>query len=166
MNETKASLMDGLLSPSNHTSTQDAKMDMLLLRLADRRFLLPLEQVEEINRPLPLTPLPLGPGHVLGLANLRGKTLCVIDPGVRMGLLGSGEQLALSKQRFVTLRHPHMHVAIRVDTVEDIHAIRTSDIAHKDHAGMRPPGMADYVTGSIEIDGFTYDVLDGGALLC
>jgi len=166
MNEIKAGLMDGLLSPANHAPAQDAKADMLLLRLAGHRFLLPLEQVVEINRPAPLTPLPLGPAHMLGLANLLGKTLCVIDPVQRMGLPASNEPFPVSKQRFVTLRHPHMNVAIRVDMVEDIQAIRASDVAHDEHAGNRSPGMAEFVTGSAEIDGTTYDVLDGGALLC
>jgi len=166
MNETRAGLMDGLLSQANHAPAQDAKADMLLLRLAGHRFLLPLEQVVEINRPAPLTPLPIGPSHMLGLANVMGKALCVIDPVMRMGLAADNLHPPLSKQRFVTLRHPHMNVAIRVDMVEDIQAIRASDVAHDEHAGSRLPGMTEFVTGSAEIDGATYSVLDGGALLC
>jgi len=138
---------------------------MLLLRLGGRRFLLPLEQVEEINRPLPLTPLPVGPAYLAGLANLRGRVLCVVDPALRMGLTPEKKGVSATKQRFVTLRHAQMHVAMRVDSVEDIYHVAVQAIrGETGHIGASAGG--EFVSTSAEVGGERYEILDAGALLC
>lgn len=54
----------------------DARLGVLV---ADRHFLLPLEQVGEIL-PLPaLTPVPLMPAWFLGLTNVRGRLINVLN---------------------------------------------------------------------------------------
>jgi len=153
-------------SLSGQEDAEKVQVEMLLLRLSNHNFLLPLEQVAEINRPMPLSRTPLSPEYFLGLANLRGRPLCVIDPGLRMGLPVASEPVAVSKQRFVSLRHPHMHVAIRVDRVEEIYTIQPGDVIQDAVGGGMPSKMADFIVGRAEIEGTAYDVLDWGALLC
>ncbi len=40
---------------------------------------IPIEQIEEINRQLALTPVPHSPPHVRGVIHLRGEVVTVID---------------------------------------------------------------------------------------
>jgi uncharacterized repeat protein (TIGR01451 family) len=51
----------------------------LILRAAASTFALPIRNVREVLRRLPLTPLPGVPGWVAGVANIRGDVVTVID---------------------------------------------------------------------------------------
>lgn len=47
--------------------------------LAEETYAVRIERVREILRPLPVTPVPKTPEHVLGVLNLRGRVLPVTD---------------------------------------------------------------------------------------
>ena len=58
----------------------DAKARVLTFRVGDRALSLPLDQVREVTMPAPsLTRAPRSPRHVLGVMNLRGRAIAVID---------------------------------------------------------------------------------------
>lgn len=54
--------------------------------LADRTYALPVDQIQEVVRQLECTPVPLAPGAVRGLANLRGQITMAIDLRRRLAL--------------------------------------------------------------------------------
>lgn len=54
--------------------------------LGDRCFGLPILAVREIIRACEITPVPLAPGHVRGLINLRGQIVTILDLAVRLGI--------------------------------------------------------------------------------
>lgn len=70
----------------------------LLVRIENRVCALRLQDVEEVFRPLPTTPVPGAPPFVLGLAIVRGRPTPVVDLA---RLLGAPEQ---PPSRFVTVR--------------------------------------------------------------
>lgn len=45
-----------------------------------------LSSIQEINQPSALTVVPQSPDYVMGIINLRGKIVTVIDTGKRLGL--------------------------------------------------------------------------------
>jgi purine-binding chemotaxis protein CheW len=45
-----------------------------------------LSSIQEINQPSALTMVPQSPDYVMGIINLRGKIVTVIDTGKRLGL--------------------------------------------------------------------------------
>ncbi|HEV3465113.1 MAG TPA: chemotaxis protein CheW, partial [Actinomycetota bacterium] len=59
---------------------------MILLRVEEREYALPLGCVVEVVRMAALTPAPGAPGHVLGLLDLRGRVVPVMDLRARLGL--------------------------------------------------------------------------------
>ena len=61
------------LDPAN------ASTSVILLGVGEREFALPLGCVVEVVRMAALTPAPGAPGHVLGLLDLRGRVVPVID---------------------------------------------------------------------------------------
>ncbi len=52
--------------------------------LAGELFAVPVEHVQEVMMPQPLTPVPLAPAHVVGLINLRGHIVPAVDLRARM----------------------------------------------------------------------------------
>lgn len=133
--------------------------DLLAVRLGGKTFLLPARDVAEIVRPMRLTPVPMAPDHLLGVGNVHGQVVCVIEACRQMVLpeapLPDGEDT-----RYVVLRHARMRVAIRVDAVPAIYRIRVEEL----DAMPRVDGEKG-VRGRLQVEGVEYDVLDARALM-
>lgn len=54
--------------------------------LEDRIYALDVQQVQEVTKSLPITPIPLAPSYVKGLINLRGQIAVSIDLREMFGL--------------------------------------------------------------------------------
>ncbi|MGE3171338.1 MAG: chemotaxis protein CheW [Planctomycetota bacterium] len=54
----------------------------VVCRVGDLTLGIGLDRVQEINRLVDVTPVPLAPGNVRGLVNLRGSLVTVLDLGV------------------------------------------------------------------------------------
>lgn len=54
--------------------------------LEDRMYALDVQQVQEVTKSLPITPIPLSPSYVKGLINLRGQIAVSIDLREMFGL--------------------------------------------------------------------------------
>ncbi|HXH72251.1 MAG TPA: chemotaxis protein CheW [Mariprofundaceae bacterium] len=133
--------------------------DVLLTDIGGKELLVRVAETREVIRPLPLTPVPMGPDHLLGLANVRGQIVCVIDPGKISSLPDVNREIT-PQTRFVVLRHPRMHVGIWVDAVRAIYQVRSDDLPQP---AARESGAArtkDYSSGTLEVGGRSYEVLD------
>jgi purine-binding chemotaxis protein CheW len=97
----------------------------LLCRIGSRIGALPLKDVREIMRPLPIEPLSGSPPFVLGLAIIRGLPTPVIDAGSLLGLSTSpfATSAAPSPARFVSLRLGDRTAALAVDAVLDVRSL-------------------------------------------
>ena len=84
----------------------------LLLRARARRCALPIEDVVETLRPLPLTEVPAAPPYLRGLSVIRGAPVPVLDLGA---LLGDPPSEAAT--RFVVLRLGERRAALAVEEV-------------------------------------------------
>lgn len=80
-------------------------------------FGIPVEQVQEVVRPQPITPVPLAPKVVRGLINLRGQILMAIDLRSRLGL---GEPDDQSKLMNVVVRTGDSPVSFLVDEIGEV----------------------------------------------
>ena len=92
----------------------------LLFRCGGLCAALPLGEVRETLRPLPITVVEAAPAFVLGMSIIRGLATVVIDGGL---LLARDATTAFSAQpgsRFITLRVPERPVALAVDAVVGI----------------------------------------------
>ncbi len=133
-------------------------VDVLQIRMGGKDFLLSASDVLEIVQPILLTPVPMAPDHLMGVGNIHGQIVCVVDPG---GILDLPEPPAVESEdtRFVCLRHARMRVAIRVDAVPAIHRLRKDALPHDDAMGTA------HVLGCMMVEGVDYDVLSAAALL-
>jgi len=85
--------------------------------LGEGYFGIPVEQVQEIVRPQPITPVPLAPKVVRGLINLRGQILTAIDLRCRLGLGEPGDQKKLMN---VVVRTDDSPVSFLVDEIGEV----------------------------------------------
>jgi purine-binding chemotaxis protein CheW len=64
----------------------DATMEIILLEVAGHAFCIDIRAVREIRGYTESTPLPQAPDYVLGVINLRGTVMPVLDLRARLGL--------------------------------------------------------------------------------
>ena len=81
---------------------------------ADELYGVDIDQVSSILLLLPIMPLPRAPGFVLGLVNLRGSLLPLIDLRIKFGL---GVNVLTESSRIVVLESEDLRVGMIVDRV-------------------------------------------------
>ncbi len=92
---------------------------MLLVRVADRLCALPIRQVREVMRPLPVHRLDQAPACVAGLAVVRGMSVPVVDLSRLIAVGGSAADIT----RFVTIHADQRLVAVAVSEVVGVRTI-------------------------------------------
>ncbi|MFZ5896129.1 MAG: chemotaxis protein CheW [Myxococcota bacterium] len=102
----------------------DVSVKLLLFRKRDSVYALPLGDVLEIMRPLPLERIEGAPPFVLGLSMIRGESVPVLDLGV---LLGADDNE--SSLRFIRLRVGTRCLALAVGEVLGIREVPRTHFA-------------------------------------
>ena len=132
------------------------KNEFIHIIIGGRDVLVPSAQVKEVVRPPHLTTVPMGPEHLLGLANIHGQIVCVIDVGKCTSLPASSKESG-SRARILILRDPVKHVGIWAEEVRKLLRVSTSDVADAKAQGI------DIVP--LNINGYEYELLDCSNLL-
>ena len=70
----------------NQNSSKSSGLEIISFHLGDQVFSVNIMSVREIRGWAPVTPLAHSPAHVLGVINLRGTVIPVIDMAIRLGL--------------------------------------------------------------------------------
>lgn len=106
---------------------------LLVFELSGELYSVPATDVAEIREPLTLTPMPNVPPHVLGLVNLRGTILPVIDLRHKFGFApGPGRP----DNRLIILKGPNYSVALLADSVRGLARLPRAEFQ------AAPPGVA------------------------
>jgi purine-binding chemotaxis protein CheW len=90
----------------------------ILFRARERLCAVPVTQVREIMRPLPITFLADMPRFVLGLSRIRDTATPVVDAGALLGL-----ESPAATTRFLILRIADRSIALAVEAVTGMHRI-------------------------------------------
>lgn len=109
----------------------NGEVQMVVFRLADEEYAVPITQVQEINRMTEVTRVPRTPEYVEGIINLRGRVIPVIDLKKRFGL-ASRERGA--ETRIVVVEVRGETVGMVVDAV--------TEVLHLDGSDIEPPPPA------------------------
>lgn len=102
---------------------ESSRLRLLLWRAGATRCAAPIERLREVLPALPLTVLPGAPGPVLGVANVRGTLVTVVD-GRR--LIGESDRVAPDATILVDLGG--RSVGLAVDSVEDLVEVEDSAV--------------------------------------
>lgn len=109
----------------------------LVALVGAKRVGLPLSDVLEVMRPLPVSELTGAPPSVLGAAVVRGEPVPVVDAGALLGEPG-----ARSPTRFVSLRVGRRRAALAVDGIVGVRRVDEAAL------GAMPPLLRDSVAGA------------------
>jgi len=106
-------------------ATNSGDIQLASFYVADALMGVSIDQIEEINHHLKVTPVPHAPPWVRGVMNLRGAVITVIDLRVALGL----EPTAVSrKTRTVVVRSRGEPIALLVDRVADVVSAPANEI--------------------------------------
>ena len=116
--------------------------------VGDGYFGIPVEQVQEIVRPLPITPVPLAPKVVRGLINLRGQILTAIDLRFRLGLGEPGDPAKLMN---VVVRTDESPVSFLVDEIGEV--LHVDDDSFESPPETLQGDMRELIGGAYKLEG-------------
>lgn len=105
------------------------RRQVLMARLAETRFALPLEEVLEVLPAMAHSPLPTAPPVIRGVANLRGEALPLLDLRTR---LGGAPRPPDPDDHVVVCRVADRPVGIWLDRVDDLAEVATEDVVDVD----------------------------------
>ena len=118
-------------SPHPHRRATERTTRWLRLRCGAQAYALELLKVQEVVLPVPLLPLRGTRPEMLGIMNLRGQVVPVMDLGVHLGAAAATED-ALT--RIVVLEENGEIMGLRVSAVEDVTNLSESQIEPPDTA--------------------------------
>ncbi len=113
-------------------SVNDPILQWVTFRLADETYGINVMNVQEVLRVPEIAPVPGAPDYVLGIINLRGNVVTVLDTRKRLGL---PEQAEDDATRIVILGTDKSVVGIMVDSVAEVVEMRRSAIESSPNVG-------------------------------
>ncbi|MDN3682621.1 chemotaxis protein CheW [Vibrio tapetis] len=103
----------------------DEVLQWVTFQLEDETYGINVMQVREVLRYTEIAPVPGAPDYVLGIINLRGNVVTVIDTRSRFGLM-QGE--ITDNTRIIVIESEHQVIGILVDSVAEVVYLRSSEI--------------------------------------
>ena len=119
-------------SAANTKASDDPVLQWVTFRLAGETYGINVMQVQEVLRYSEIAPVPGAPAYVLGIINLRGNVVTVIDTRHRFGLT-SGE--VNDNTRIVIIEAEGHVVGIMVDSVSEVVYLRQSEVETAPNVG-------------------------------
>lgn len=110
----------------------DAVLQWVTFRLDNETYGINVMQVQEVLRYTEIAPVPGAPHYVLGIINLRGNVVTVIDTRSRFGLPSSEVD---DSTRIVIIEAEKQVIGILVDSVAEVVYLRRSEIDNAPNVG-------------------------------
>lgn len=104
-------------------------------------------QIQEINKITHMTQVPQAPDYVLGIQNLRGQIVTVLDLGKKLGL---SQTASSSDPRNVIVNSPGGHIGLLVSGIGDVVTVEKDQLE-------RPPANMNGIQGEFFTDVFKED---------
>ena len=114
------------MSMNSQSEVTISSNEYVTVTIRDQLFGLPIGEVEDVFEPQMVTKVPLAPPEVVGVLNLRGRIVSLVDVCTRLGM----ESLQPEKPMAIGLRREGGTYALLVDAV--------GDVIHPDKGSMEP----------------------------
>ena len=98
-------------------ATTSDSLELIAFKLNDQSFCVKTRSIREIRGWTPVTPLPHAPYEVLGVVNLRGTVIPIIDLAVKLGMAGT---VASERSAIIVTDVNNMTLGLLVEGVSDI----------------------------------------------
>lgn len=117
---------------AQNTVQDDPVVQWVTFKLAHETYGINVMKVQEVLRVTDIAPVPGAPSYVLGIINLRGHVVTVIDTRERFGLCT--EEMT-DNSRIVIIEAGKSVIGMLVDSVAEVVYIRESEIEQTPNVG-------------------------------
>lgn len=143
--------------------TKVADEQYLVFWLNEREFAVKAELVQSVERPVQVTPVPNVASWIMGVMNLRGAIVSVVDLKAFFNLEPS---TISARTRFLALHHHEMMISFIVDGVNEMLSITPETIiSGRASQSTIPQWFVPYASGSIVLQDRIIVLLDVERLL-
>jgi purine-binding chemotaxis protein CheW len=112
-------------SQTIHDPLQEELQQFIVIRLGKEIYGIPIEKTREVARFLQITSIPGTASYIMGLMNLHGEILCIVDIKI---LLNIGNAIPTENSQVVVVKTIEGPVGIFCDEVIDIYSVLKKDI--------------------------------------
>ncbi|MGM0429456.1 MAG: chemotaxis protein CheW [Pseudomonadota bacterium] len=112
--------------------SNDEVLQWVTFQLDQETYGINVMQVQEVLRYSEIAPVPGAPNYVLGIINLRGNVVTVIDTRLRFGLPPTE---VTDNSRIVIIESEQQVIGILVDSVAEVVYLKTSEIDSAPNVG-------------------------------
>ncbi len=109
----------------NKVIAHEEVLRWVTFRLEDETYGINVMQVREVLRYVEIAPVPGAAEHVLGITNLRGNVVTVIDARTRFGL---PKAPITESTRIIVIELKSQLIGVLVDSVVEVVDLKTSEI--------------------------------------
>lgn len=137
MSQQSAMSQQSVVSQQNevniHTDKEnDPILQWVTFQLGEETYGVNVMQVQEVLRVTEIAPVPGAPDYVLGIINLRGNVVTVLDTRKRFGM---GARDPDDNSRILIIESNDLVVGILVDSVSEVVYLRQSEIEPTPNVG-------------------------------
>ena len=119
-------------SGQENQTKDDEVLQYVTFRLDDETYGINVMQIQEVLRYSEIAPVPGSPDYVLGIINLRGNVVTVIDTRRRFGL---NDADVTDSSRIVVMESADQVMGILVDSVAEVVYLKSSEIETAPNVG-------------------------------
>lgn len=153
-------MSDEIRSSNKKTGEKDEVLQWVTFKLENEVYGINVMQVQEILRYSEIAPVPGAPLYVLGIINLRGNVVTVIDTRARFGL----ERCDITDNtRVVVIESEKQVIGILVDSASEVVYLKASEIDEAPNVGNEE--SAQFIQGVSNRDGELLILVDLDKLL-
>lgn len=113
-------------------NNDDSIIQWVTFHLENEKYGIKVMQVQEVLRMTEIAPVPGAPHYVIGIINLRGNVVTVIDTRRRFGLSDAESD---DETRIVIIEADNNVVGILVDSVAEVVDLKSSEIETAPNVG-------------------------------
>lgn len=144
----------------NQANVSQGHMQYVTFTLENEVYGINVMQVQEVLREIEVAPVPGAPHYVLGIINLRGNVVSVIDGRARFGL-PAVESTQLT--RIIVIEAQQQIIGILVDSVAEVVDVEADEVETAPNVGSNDASR--YIDGVVNRDDRLLIVVDLNKLL-
>ncbi len=138
----------------------DTQSRWVTFTLAEEVYGIDVMQIREVLRCPEISPVPGSPSYVLGIINLRGNVVAIIDTRSRFGLASHEVD---DNSRIIILEAKDYMVGFMVDSVREVAELRSSGVEPAPDTGSHD--SAQYISGLYNREDGLLILIDANKLL-
>lgn len=142
------------------TTYDEKDMQLVVFRLLDAEYGVPILQVQEIIKPTAITRVPQALEYIQGVINLRGSIIPVVDLKDRLHLAAAA---ASEDTRIVITRVEDVTVGLVVDAVTEVLSLPAESVENT--LGLTAAQGKEFISGVGKLDNRLIILLDLTAVL-